>query len=155
MIEISRRFGPLCISFALLAIAALLFADTFRDDYHLSRAGHAMGPAFFPRIVLACISVMAVLVIADTLRRPAGRVRIVGHWRVLGLVGIAVVYGEAITVIGFTLASIAFVVAVAAILGYRRWAVVVSVAVIYAFAVWFLFEKVLLIILPASPWFRF
>jgi putative tricarboxylic transport membrane protein len=155
MLEISKRFGPLCVAFTLLAAAALLFADTFRDDYHLSRAGHAMGPAFFPRIVLACIGVMSVFVVIETLRQPAARVALAGLGRVIGLFSIAVAYGGAITLIGFTLASIIFVVAVAAALGYRRWVVVIPVAVIYAFSVWLLFEKVLLIILPSSPWFRF
>ena len=53
MIEISRRFGPVAMGLLFLAVALVLWGETFRDSYHLSRASHATGPAFYPRIVLA------------------------------------------------------------------------------------------------------
>ncbi len=155
MIEIPRRFGPVAVALAFMALAALLMGETFRDEYHQSRAGYAMGPAFYPRIVLALIMAMAVLVVVDAFRGEGGRVRLDGLGRVLGLVGITIAYGIGIGILGFAISSIVFVIATALVLGYRRLEIVVPVAVAYAFGVWALFQKVLLIILPSSPWFSF
>lgn len=151
----SKRIGSLAVTLAFLALAAVLLIESFRDDYHLSRASAAMGPAFFPRIVLALILGLGSLVIIDTIRKGKEAADTSGFWRVIGLVVLTTVYGIAMDWIGFVFASIPYVIATAALLGYRRWEWIVPVAIAYAFAIWFLFQKVLLIILPASPWFQF
>ena len=154
-VELPRRFGPIAVALVFIAVALVLLGESFRHDYHLSRASHAMGPTFFPRIILTLIIVMAALVILDSARDGRGRVRLEGVGRVLGLITITIAYGILISWTGFVISSIAFVIAVALTLGYRRLQVIVPVAVTYGFAVWFLFQKVLLIILPSSPWFAF
>lgn len=154
MIEVSRRFGPVAMGLLFLAIALVLWGETFRDSYHLSRASHATGPAFYPRIVLAGMILLSVLVIADAIRKERGSVKLEGVKPVLGLVAITVAYGIAIFSIGFLVASFLYIVAVSVALGYRRLPVIVPVAAAYAVAVWFVFQEVLLIILPASPWFE-
>lgn len=153
MMEIGRRFAPLAMAIVFLAAALVLWGETLRSDGHYLRAGHAMGPAFFPRITLTGMALLAVLVIVDTLLRHGGKARVVGAGRVLSLIGITVAYGVSIGWIGFLIASFAFIVASSFALGYRRISVVVPVAAVYAVAVWYLFQKVLLIILPSSPWF--
>lgn len=154
MIEIARRFAPLAMAIFFLAAAAVLWGETFRDDGRLGYAGHAMGPAFFPRIVLTGMALLALLVIADTLRRPGGKVKVAGGGRVLALIAITAAYGIAIGWIGFLIASFAFIVASSFALGYRRISIVAPVAAVYAVAVWYLFQEILLIILPSSPWFN-
>lgn len=153
MIEIARRFAPLAMAVVFLAAALVLWGETFRNGGHLGQAGHAMGPAFFPRIVLTGMTLLAVLAIAGALRGKGGKVKLAGGGRVLALIAITVAYGIAIGWIGFLMASFAFIVASSFALGYRRVSVVGPVAAVYAFAVWYLFQKVLLIILPSSPWF--
>lgn len=153
MMEVSRRFGPATMAVLFLAAALLLWGETFRDDYHLSRASHAMGPAFFPRIVLSGMVLFSLFVIFDTFRKESGRVKLEGAVPVLGLIAITVAYGIAMFWIGFLLSSFLFIVAASLILGYRKLIVVVPVAAVYAIAVWFMFQEILLIILPASPWF--
>jgi len=155
MPSFSKRMGSLVVTLAFLALALLLLAESYSEDYHLSRASTAMGPAFFPRIVLFLILGLGVLVIAQTIRQGKEMADTSGMARVLGLAALTVIYGIAMDWIGFVFASIPYVIATAVLLGYRRWQWVVPVSVLYAFAVWFLFQKVLLIILPASPWFQF
>ena len=153
MMEVSRRFGPAAMAVLFLAMSLLLWGETFRDDYHLSRASHAMGPAFFPRIVLSGMVLLSLIVIADAFRRESGSVKFEGMAPVLGLVAITIAYGVAIFWIGFLLSSFLFIVAASLILGYRKLVVIVPVAAAYVLAVWFTFQEILLIILPASPWF--
>lgn len=155
MPSFSRRAGSLAVTLAFLMLAAVLLRESFSEDYHLSRASMAMGPAFFPRIVLFLILGLGGLVIFDTLRQGKDAADTSGFWRVLGLIALTILHSVAMDWIGFVLASIPYIAASSAVLGYRRWAIVLPVAVIYAFAVWALFQKVLLIILPASPWFQF
>lgn len=155
MHEISRRFGPVAMAAVFLAAALLLLGETFREDYHLSRASHAMGPAFFPRIVLAGMALLSLVAIVESISSESGGTGLAGAGRVLGLIAITLAYGLSIGWIGFMFASFAFIVAASLALGYRRLAVVLPVAAVYAFSVWFMFEKVLLIVLPSSPWFDF
>jgi putative tricarboxylic transport membrane protein len=39
-------------------------------------------------------------------------------------------------------------------LGYKKWKTMLILSVIYSLGVWYIFEKVFLIILPSSPWFE-
>lgn len=71
----------------------------------------------------------------------------------MALIAVTAAYGIAIGWIGFLIASFAFIVASSFALGYRRISVVAPVAAVYAVAVWYLFQEILLIILPSSPWF--
>lgn len=153
MKEISRRFGPVAMGLLFMAMALLLWEESFRDDYHLSRASHATGPAFYPRIVLTGMVLLSLLVIVDAFRKESGTVKLDGAGAVFGLIAITVVYGIAMFWIGFLLSSFMFIVAASLALGYRNFLVVIPVAATYAVAVWFTFQEILLIILPASPWF--
>ena len=153
MKEISRRFGPISMGLLFLIIALLLWGETFRDDYHLSRVSHAMGPAFYPRLVLTGMVILSLFVVADALRKERGRVKLDGFGRVVALVAITIAYGMAIFWIGFLFSSFVFIIAVSVALGYRQFLVIVPVAAAYAVAVWFIFQEILLIVLPSSPWF--
>lgn len=153
MMEVSRRFGPAAMAVVFLGAALLLWGESFREDYYLARASHAMGPAFFPRIVLSGMVLLSLAVIIGAIRNESGAVRLEGAAPVLGLIAITIAYGIAMFWIGFLISSFLFIVAASLILGYRNLPVVIPVAAAYAFAVWFMFQKILLIILPASPWF--
>lgn len=154
MKEISRRFGPAAMGLLFVAVALLLWGETFREEYSLSRASNAVGPAFYPRIVLTGMALLGLLVIVDAFRKESGTVKLDGAGAVFGLIAITVIYGIAMFWIGFLLSSFVYIVTVSLALGYRRLLVIVPVAATYAVAVWFVFQEVLLIILPASPWFE-
>ncbi|MGQ9371269.1 tripartite tricarboxylate transporter TctB family protein [Azospirillum sp. ST 5-10] len=137
----------------LLGAAVLFWVETFRDDYHLSRAVQGVGPAFFPRIVLSGMAVLAVVVIVGELRRRRVPAATEGLGKAAAAIALTVLYGLAVDRLGFLLASIGFVATLPVLLGYRRWPVLAVVAVANAVAVWLVFERLLLIILPHSPWF--
>lgn len=137
----------------LLATAAVFGWDSFRDSYHLSRAVQGVGPAFFPRLVLIGMAGLAVVVIVQELRRRSPRLLGDGAVRAAAAVALTVLYGIGVATIGFLLASVAFIALMPVLLGYRRWPVLAVLAVVYAVAVWWMFERFLLIILPHSPWF--
>lgn len=155
MVSLSKRVGPISLALAFLLVALVLLGESFRANYHLSRASAAMGPAFYPRILLFIIIALAVMVIVEALRSDTARVSVDGLARVAGMIAITISYGILIDWIGFVIPSVIFIITVAAILNYRRWMIVLPVAVVYPIGLWLLFQKALLIILPSSPWFPF
>jgi hypothetical protein len=153
MPRLSKEAWAALIAAIFLVAGAAMWWETFRETYHLSRAGNAMGPAFFPRLALTGICLLAIAAIVDGWRRAAPTVRIERASQVAGAIAATTLYCVGILWIGFLLATIAFVLLLPPLLGYRRWPVLAPVAIGYAIIVWYVFQNVLLIILPASPWF--
>ena len=120
-----------------------------------SRLTHAMGPAFFPRIVLLLILPMALAAGIAALREGGTPVRMQRAATVLGMMAATGLYVWLISAVGFLFASMAYSVACPLLLGYRnpRW--LLSLAILYSVAAWFMFHRVLKIILPGSPWFDY
>ncbi len=138
----------------MFAVGALLFwAST--DPRYVAMPGMGAGsnPMFFPRILLALWMLLALLIAARGLLargEPVPRQR----WAQVGLV-LALVAGYTwlITAVGFLLASVLLCLALMLALGYRRLVVVGAVTVLLPTVIWYVFEFVLKIPLPTSPWF--
>ncbi len=138
----------------ILLITAFLFYHTFDPSYQTTIMAAGRGPVFFPRIVLAAMLVFSLIVIVESRRQiptaPSPKTAFI----VLAVIAVTGAYIYAITVAGFLIPSIVFNAALPWLLGYRKWRISLLIAAIYPFAVWYIFEKIFLIILPSSPWFE-
>jgi len=151
----SSRTGPILMALAFLVTAIVLMVASFGEASHTGSVRHDIGSTTYPRILLLMMMGLAGIVIMQTWRLPATPTSLSGWLRVVGLVVITVAYISAIPLIGFVLATIPFLILVPWMTGYRRFGVTAMVAIIYTVGVWWLFEHVLYIILPTSPWFSF
>lgn len=137
---------------ALILLVIIFTIQTFEEISPFAKASQGRGPFFFPRFVLAGMGVLLLLLLAG-LRNGAERLPASGPvLRTLTLMAATAVYCALMPVIGFLWSSMLFAIAVPLILGRRDIVTLAAVAVIYALAVWFLFERIFLILLPAFSW---
>ncbi len=135
---------------ALLGVMALsFFAQTW---------GYRAAAATFPRLVSMIVAVLCILLLAEkirTARAGAGQtgkskggsaVAIAWYWVVLTMVA----YFAAMLIIGFNLATLAFMIGFPALVGYRRWAVIGIVAIAMTAAVALGFGSFLHVQLPGG-----
>jgi hypothetical protein len=123
-----------------------------------------IGPEFYPRIVLAISAVLAVLlVVADLLaqrsRRPAARAREGSrpNYRLVTLTFLVFgVYVVALPYLGFRVATLLFVAALAVLLepprSAKAWARVLLLALVATAATYVVFEHYLTVLLPRGKW---
>lgn len=142
------------VALAFLLAAGVMLAESFTGSGTMeSRVAHAMGPAFFPRIVLVLLLVLSLAAVVEAVRGRIGAGPVPRAAPTIGMILATGAYVWLVGAIGFLLASIAYLVACPIVLGYRRYGVVLPLALIYAVAVWYVFQRVLQIVLPSSPWF--
>lgn len=152
----SRRpaWPAAAVAFAFLLGGALMLAESYSGAGAMrSRVAHAMGPAFFPRIVLVLLVALALAALVEAMRGLVASRALPQRAMMFGMIAATIAYVWLVGAVGFLLASVAFVAICPVVLGYRRWAVVVPLAAIYAVVVWYVFQRVLQIVLPNSPWF--
>ncbi len=148
----SSRSQALFGGVALLAGIGLL-ANSFSPHYESMGIGASVGPMFFPRILLGLWIALAALLTIQPLAggtSPLPRQRL---GMLLGLVALAGTAALLMILIGFLLSSILFCLATTLFLGYRGLAGIVLTGIVFPLAIWYLFQKVLLVPLPVSPWF--
>ncbi|MDD9720677.1 tripartite tricarboxylate transporter TctB family protein [Sulfitobacter sp. PR48] len=145
---IADRVVALCI----VAVTAVFLMLTFGEVSAFARNSAGRGPYFFPRLVLIFLLIAESFLLANVFS-PRGAVQNSPRptWRVAWLVLATAAYCALIQLAGFLIASILFGIAVPLLLGRRTWITIMAVALVYSIAVWLLFERVFLIILPASP----
>jgi putative tricarboxylic transport membrane protein len=133
---------------------AFLFHHTFADAYQTSILTAGRGPVFFPRIILAAMAVLSLMVTIEGLREKGFEFRP----REILVAGAAIMltggYIFSISAAGFLIPTAIFTFLMPFVLGYRSVPMALILALIYPPAVWYIFEKVFLIILPSSPWFE-
>lgn len=145
--------STLLASLALVATLYLLW-HTFDPVYDTAFAAAGRGPVFFPRILLAILVPLSVLVLAQSLRSADASDFKLHRLLPVGIAAVATGgYLYLIYVIGYLLASVVFCLALPAVFGYRRWPVIAAFAIVYAASTWFVFEEIFRIVLPKSPWF--
>jgi len=136
-----------------LLITTFLFYHTFDDIYALSAVTAGRGPVFFPRIILVLMLFLSVgVMIVGTKEefKPISGEQLLVVVATLGLTGL---YIYAISAAGFLLSTIVFVFLLPWLLNYRNWKVITIITICYPVAIWYIFEKFFMIILPSSPWF--
>jgi hypothetical protein len=111
-----------------------------------------IGPAFYPRIVLAITALLsAALVASDLLRRQRPKPAPARYRLVVLTFAIFTAYVFALPWLGYRLSTFAFVAGLQATLEPprgRRWWRVLTVAVITAVATYYVFEVYLSVLLP-------
>lgn len=149
-----RPTGSTVVAVATLAAALFLLWHTFDPIYDTRLASAGRGPVFFPRILLALMVVFSLAVIGQSLTRADDTTFRRQHlWSVALAAAATGAYLYLIYVVGYLLATVAFSFTLPLVFGYRRWAVIVVFAGLYAAATWYVFEVVFRIVLPKSPWF--
>ena len=149
----------------LVVFAASLFL--FWGTVGLER--HPMvpvGPDFYPRIVSGVTALLALcLVVADWIarrrgaraRRPQGSAP--RHGLVLAAFGVFGLYVAALPFVGFRVATLAFMIAMQALLeppsGVRRWIAVLVLAIAATAVTYYAFEHYLHVLLPRGLWTGF
>jgi putative tricarboxylic transport membrane protein len=138
----------------ILLSTGFLFWHTFDEVYQTSILTAGRGPVFFPRIVLGAMGLFSLIVIYEGLTEGSEAIS-AQALLVLGVVvALTGAYIFTINWAGFVIPTLIFTSLLPFALGYTKWKTVLTISVIYSFGVWYIFEKVFLIILPSSPWFE-
>jgi len=120
-----------------------------------------IGPGFYPRIVLGVTAVLSAwLVVADWLAKKRPQQGQSLHYGMVGVMfAVFGLYVGALPLLGFRIATFAYVAAANAILdpprGVKGWARVAAVALISAAAAYYVFEHYLTVLLPRGRWTDF
>jgi len=138
----------------ILLATACLFFHTFDEAYQTSALTAGRGPIFFPRIILGALALLSLIVIAEGRGEPSDPISLNAFLIVLTAIIVTGGYIFSINWAGFVLPTMLFTFLLPLVLGYRNWFVGLMIALIYTIVVWYIFEKVFLIILPSSPWFE-
>lgn len=138
----------------MLLLAGIgLLVHSFSPHYAVMGIGASVGPMYFPRILLGLwVALSVVLVVQPFIGRTKGLPS--QRWGMLfGL--IALVGGSALLMIliGFLFSSVLFCLATTLFLGYRGTAGILATGLGFPLITWYLFQEILLIPLPVSPWF--
>ena len=153
------------IAFVILCIAlAYGYAAFFTMDELLPpfMQRNPIWPSTFPK-VLAVLTILATLVILLGLEKPTGGgktpdidYRRLGDYHLgqaLALLALMVAYALLLRPAGFLLATFGFLSLGAVILGERKFHILIPVAAVASFAVWYLVDEVLGIFLRPWPFF--
>ncbi|MDL2210110.1 tripartite tricarboxylate transporter TctB family protein [Desulfovibrio sp. OttesenSCG-928-O18] len=150
-----NRAIPLIFSGTMIFISGFLLLHSYIFPPDVSQSTDTKyGLMFYPRIILFAWLGCAVALFLQYLTRKRNFVLKEISWRLLGIsIGLTLLVCILLDYLGFLPACIAFCFAYPFLLGYRNVKVLIPVSILYAVGLWFVFNKVLLIILPASPWF--
>ena len=138
----------------ILLTTAFLIWHTFNEAYQTSILTAGRGPVFFPRIVLGAMAVISLIVVVEGLGEKSDPMSF-SAFAVMGLaIALTGAYIFSINWAGFVIPTLLFTALLPFVLGYKKWKTVLTISVIYTLSVWYIFEKIFLIILPSSPWFE-
>ena len=143
---------------AVLAASLFLFALTLglKDNPLVP-----IGPGYYPRIVLAITAAFALtLVISDLLSKKTSKAReSLNYLLVLEMFAVFGLYAGALPYLGFRISTFLYVAASNALLDLpknpKSFARVALVAGITTVAVYYVFERYLLVLLPRGRWTDF
>lgn len=138
----------------ILLATLFLIWHTFDPIYQVSFMTAGRGPVFFPRLVLSAMLLFSLIVLWEDRGKEAESHARGSYIRTIAALVTTGLYTLAITRIGFVFSTVIFSALLPWFMGYRRVSVILVLAVVYTLAVWYVFEKVFLIVLPSSPWFE-
>lgn len=140
------------IGFVIMMSAAGLIWETFNADYVSAFSTAGQDSMFYPRILLVLMLILAVSVTIQGLREKVSRLNRASVFLTLGSVALVSGYIWVVSVLGFLLSSIPFLFVFALAWGYKNLKFLFVISVVFPLMVWYLFQKVFLIVLPSSPW---
>ena len=143
----SRLHTDAVVALAVLAFCAGVFALTFTFDTVPAALAVGMGPAAFPRLLLAVMALLAII-LAVTARGRAEEVREPVPPMVYWTAAAMIAFMGLLAIVGMVPAMIVAIVAMGAIWGERRWALLVASGVGLSLSIYGFFTKVFGIPLP-------
>jgi putative tricarboxylic transport membrane protein len=138
----------------ILLTTVYLFGHTFDQVYQTSILTAGRGPVFYPRIVLGAMGVFSLIVVFEGLSTHSEAMSTQAYLVLSAGVALTGAYIFTINWAGFVIPTLIFTSLMPITLGYKKWKTMLILSVIYILGVWYIFEKVFLIILPSSPWFE-
>lgn len=138
------------ISFVILVLTTGLFVSTFGLEF--AALGGAFSPMFFPRLILMVLLGLAILNFGIDFLRSEQR-QPIQFWPVAIISVAFVVYVVSLQPLGYFLASAAMGIVTLLTLGLRNPVQVLAVPVITAGGLVGLFNHILKMPLPTSPFF--
>lgn len=136
------------LSLLLLIAGCALFTSTLNASY--ADLGGAFSPVFFPRIILVGWIILALLsLLADVLSSNRQET---AQWMTVGTIAISLfAYIELMPVVGFFLSSVVFAIIVLLSTGQRKVLDIALFAILVPGALLLLFNHLLTMPLPVSP----
>lgn len=130
----------------LVAVLYMLMAR----DYHGLTVADILGPSAYPYIIGGLMALMAVLLLIQSQPRPAIGSFWTRHGKPVLLAASLYAYIRLLEPLGFLLSTFAFVTFGHAWLGERSWLRAVGLAAAVTATLWFLFNRVFALNLPAG-----
>lgn len=134
---------------ALLLSAVALYRSSLTLSF--SDVGSAHSPVFFPQIILVLWMVLTVIALGQTLMQSVKAQPIDGVFRLIILVAASIAYTNLLTMYGFFLTSAVFTLICLPVFGMRHPAILTGYAIAVPGALVLLFNHVLGMPLPTSP----
>lgn len=147
----TRRTADTIFAGILLALCCVLYAETLSEAYQHTGQATMNNAVFYPRILLAALFGLALLMLGQAWRGGATGNGIEIRQKlgpVTGVVIVTIVYALVFMAVPFALAGAVYCAAVALILGYRRILIVATAAIAIPMAIWLIFETMLGVSLP-------
>ena len=136
----------------MLLLGIGLMAATFGEDFDSLKSTERYSSAMYPRLVLSGWLLTASLSLYRSLRRLDETGSLIWGKAIPGLL-MLVVYVALLKPFGFLIPSICFCLSIAWFLGYRKPIPLLLAGVLFPIGLDYLFNEVLMILLPANPYF--
>ena len=143
------------IVFAVIALAAaVLFGSTFSEEYDVPSFGGDVSTVFTPRLFLALIFLLALFLLATAKGAAAVEFSLgaAEATKLLTVAGVSLVVAFALPHAGFVAAAAPGMFLFCLLFGYRHWITLGLTSVLGPLAVWYLFNHLLELPLPVTPW---
>ena len=137
------------VALAILAFCAVVFALTFTFDTVPAALAVGMGAAAFPRLLLAVMALLAILLAVSARGRaeePREPVPAMVWWTAAAMLA----FMGILWLVGMVVAMAIAVVGMGALWGERRWLILIASGVGLSAAIYVFFTKVFGIPLPAG-----
>ena len=138
----------------LIGAATLLLVPSQISGETLAALGNMESPAFFPILaawlIVVCSIGLGLRSLAHGGAAQQARVEFPRPWPVLSVIVIFVLFAAGTYYLGMVPAAILMIMVMAYLPGYRKPKIVLPVAVAVPVGIYFLFEKLLLILLPSG-----
>lgn len=147
----TKKAGNLIISLAVIAISVIFYIQASR----MPTAERGIGPGDYPRFICCGLFIFGIINIVSTMIKSRG-IPLIDvkeiNWRYLlrALVMFAMtfVYYKLLKPVGFLLTTPFYLFASSMLFGYRKKVKAAVIALVFTVAVYFLFVRVFLVILP-------
>lgn len=132
----------------LLAIAFFTFINALSMPVLVSDM-NIIGASFMPKMLAGCLGVMAIFIAFDKTNTSYVEFTITKEvWMVMLFTAMLFLYIYMMTVVGFEIASVCFLVLTMWFLGLRKIPVIAGIAIILPSIIWVIFVKFMYIPIP-------